>query len=133
MDRSGWVRKLKKYHFLRLIPALFPALLGVVSIVILASRANLVEDRFGKITGLEGSFGLAVLKHDAIVVALLLACLLLMASLKSRTAAFLAKSAAFLLTSFYLADFIIFQMSNNRLFWVDIFVYGPDVKEIFFH
>jgi len=122
----------EKYRYLKFIPAASLIALGVLSILILAARALLVEDRFASITGLSGNFGFAVIKHDALIVALLLICFLPAILLKSRAVGFLAKSAALLLSLFYLSDFIVFHMFNLRLFWTDIFIYGTDVKAVFF-
>ncbi len=132
MNQTKRMSESEKNRYLKIIPAVFLTALGMLSLLILAARALLVEERFTSITGLKGSFGFAVLKHDALVVALLLTCLLPAIHLKNRAIGFLAKSAALLLTCFYLSDFIIFHLFNLRLFWTDIFIYGVNIKVVSF-
>ncbi len=132
-DQTRRMTKSEKRRYFKFIPAVVLALLGMLPILILAARAVLVEERFSSVTGLRGSFGFAVLKHDSLVVALLLVCFLPAVLLRSRVVGFLAKSVALLLTSLYVADFIVFYVSNNRLVWTDIIVHKAEVKVAFFH
>ncbi|UCG38094.1 MAG: LTA synthase family protein [bacterium] len=126
------MRGLKRPRHLEYLPTMVMLGFCALSILVLVSRIQIVDERFGSIMGMRREFALAVLRHDSVILGLLLACLIPALVLRSRILGFLFKAGSLLVLLFYLSDLLVFRVFNLRLFVEDILIYGLDTKSVLF-